>query len=156
ARRTLLAPSRGGGSFQGRAIPTRQTCSRRVCALQELHQRVFRGVRRADIIVHENEFREFGMVHRSLRPNFLLFETGTRGRRAGVKGGPLESGTRPESGTAYLMRIGFASDGIGPAALGRTTPRKARHAEIEAPPKEMHRTALAKEKRAELVKNTIG
>src|SRR6266403_4960684 len=67
---------------------------------------------------------------------------------------------RPETETAYLLRISFARDRVGQMGNAarmrrRGPPGKAGYRKIEAAPEKMHRTALAAETRTKFLENPI-
>ena len=68
--------------------------------------------------------------------------------------------SRPESGAAHFVRIGFARDGVGQsghaARMGRRGPSgEPGHREIEAAPEEMDRARLADKAAAEELEDAI-
>src|ERR1700730_473640 len=65
------------------------------------------------------------------------------------------AGTRPESRANHLMRIGFSGNGVCSRAFRSASSGESCHAEVEASPKERHRTVLADETGAKFLKDVL-
>src|SRR4029077_2826071 len=99
-----------------------------------------------------DEFAEILGVRRRAWSDFRLAEAG--GLRIGVaiEGGLSEAAiARPEAAAADLVRIRLAVGGVRDHRIAgrrrRWAAGEARHGEIEAAPKEMHRAGLAEKAR---------
>src|ERR1041384_1235892 len=144
------------GALQLTAIPA---CESRTCfisALKELQQCIVAGLRIADFIVGQEEFRHFGAVERSTRPNRRAFQICRSRRGIRVEHRRIDcSAPGPEAVTDYLVRIRLAGDRIGAGALGSATAGEASDCEIEASPEKMDRAAFADEAGPELLEDAV-
>ncbi len=131
-------------ALQVPAVPLSIFGRRLVGTLKEFHQRCFWRVSSAHVVVHQQEFFHLRMVVSALRTNPLFRETRRLGRRIGVESGSRNvTSTRPKSGTAHFVRVGFASDGIGSRPLGCSSARKSSHGQVETSPEKMDGADLA-------------
>src|SRR5207237_7701685 len=130
--------------------------------LQEFEQRLIGIISRPHGVVRQDELAERLAEER----RFWLHARGAKARRLrigiGIERGIIDcTGTRPEAGAAYFVRISLKGDRIGQVRhaagmAGRATAGKPRHREIEAAPEEMHRARLAEEAGAELFEYLVG
>src|ERR1700691_78204 len=142
---------------QGRAIPVAQIRGGIVRSLQKFEQGGAGRCRTPDIVIHQHELPQAGVIKRHRR-KYAVRRIAWR-LWGGIR---IECRTRdfaaagPESGATALMRICFARDRVCPFAFGRATPGETGRGKIEAAPEEMYRTGLADEPAAESLQNCVG
>src|SRR5580700_9601405 len=96
------------------------------------------------------------MIKSRRRFHFLLSKPWRLRRRISIKGRAFNvPAARPESRADYFMRIRLAGNRIGSGTLRSAPPRKARHAQVKAPPEEMYRTFLADEACPKFLKDRV-
>src|SRR3989442_13329941 len=105
---------------------------------------LFRRVCAPDIIVGQEKQAHAGTVQgrAGTKSGFLQSRWFRNGIR--VERGRFEClVTWPEPTTDHFMRIGFACDPVCPCAFGGAPSRKTCHRQVETPPEQMNRAALA-------------
>ena len=99
-------------------------------------QRCFRRIGGAHVVVHQQELLELRMIESSLEADLPLGETGRLRRSVGVESRSFDvAAARPESRTAHLVRVGFASNRVGSRTLGALLPEKRVTARSKLPQK---------------------
>src|SRR5207245_174607 len=142
--------------FERLAVPLAQVGCGVIRALAELAQGSSGRFGLANVIVHQKKFIELLVIEGGIGPGARLFEALRLGNRIGIERGIFDvAATRPKTYAAGFMGVGFARHGVGAGAFGSTLARKAGHGQIEAPPKEMDRTAFPNEARPELVEDRV-
>src|SRR5262249_41060496 len=149
-------------AVQRRPIPVTEIRSRLVRALQECHESALGVRRRTHCGVWQNEFTQL------LGKESLFRARGgggeALGRRVGVgierRIGHWSATAWPEPRARYLMRIGFARDGIRQVrhtAWVRwcASSGEACYGKIETAPEKMHRAHLAKKTGAEVREHVV-
>src|SRR5579864_5068660 len=143
-------------AFQGFAVPISQAGGRVIGTVQEFHESGLWVGCGAHVVVHQQEFFHLRMIEGCGGANFAFRKAGWFGRGRRVECGPDDvASTGPESRAAYLVRVGFAGDGVGSGPFGGWSTREARHRQIEASPEKMHRADFAKESGSELLQNLV-
>ena len=143
------------------AIPLREVRGGHVSRLQELEQHAIGIGRRPHHVVRQDELVEIRAVERLAWPDRGAGEPGRFRVRVCVVGGIRDRpAARPEPGAADFVRVCLARDAIGKVGNAarmrrRRTARKSRDGEIERPPEEVHRAALAEEARTKPLEHTV-
>src|SRR5208283_2864391 len=144
-------------AFQVLAVPIPQAGRRVIRALQKFHQRRFRRVSGAHVVVHQQELLQLWMVESGLWANLPFREAGRFRRRVGIESRSRDiAAAGPDSGATDFVRVSLASNGIGSGPLrsppaGETGDRK-----IESSPEEMCGTDLSQKPGAEFLEYLIG
>src|SRR5271166_4014230 len=93
------------------------------------------------------------MIKRYTRLHFVFCKSGRLRRRIGIVRRPLDAASsRPETRTAYLVRIRFGRNRVGVRSWRRHTTAESSHGQIETSPEEMNRACLSDKSRAKLLK----
>ena len=134
------------------AVPVAQGGSGGVGGAAEVQEGGGGGLCCAEVVVHEQELAQLGVVKGSLGMDGGGLEAGRLGDGVGVEGCASDiSAAGPESDTAYLVRIGFAGHGVGFGAVGGAASGEAADGEVEAAPEEVDGAGFALELGTELV-----
>src|SRR6516164_7536286 len=112
--------------------------------------------RTANIVIHQQEFMQFGMVERACGLHLVLGESGWLRCRVRIICRAIDSASpRPETGAAYFMRIRFGRNGIRARSWRSRPAAESRHCQVEASPEEMNRARFANEPGAKLFEDRI-